>query len=199
MAQLNLARWIDCTEVEGPGKRFSLWVQGCRQRCPGCCNPLLFDEVPRQLVDSAEVVAKIAAAQQAHGIEGVTFLGGEPLLQAAALAEVAGECQRLGLSVMVFTGYVREQIPALGLPGVDQLLRHCDLLVDGPYLEKQPERRRNWVGSANQRFHYLTGRYSPEIETDPRYARGFEIRLSPDGQVLLNGWPAGIPLPTAGE
>lgn len=194
MTQLNLARWIDSTEVEGPGKRFSLWVQGCRQRCPGCCNPLLFDETPRQLVDSADVVAKIAEAQRAQGIEGVTFLGGEPLLQAEALAEVAEASRQLGLSVVVFTGYVREQIPALGLPGTERLLAACDLLVDGPYLEKQPERRRNWVGSTNQRFHYLTGRYGPDIETDPRFARGFEIRLSPDGQVLLNGWPAGIPL-----
>ena len=32
---LNVARIIENTEAEGPGKRFALWVQGCPFRCKG--------------------------------------------------------------------------------------------------------------------------------------------------------------------
>src|SRR4051812_10819834 len=38
-ARLRLAQVIACTEAEGPGRRFAVWVQGCPLRCPGCCNP----------------------------------------------------------------------------------------------------------------------------------------------------------------
>lgn len=36
---LSVAQFVACTEAEGPGKRFALWMQGCPMRCPGCCNP----------------------------------------------------------------------------------------------------------------------------------------------------------------
>ena len=39
MAYLNLASIRMCTESEGPGRRLAIWVQGCKKRCPGCCNP----------------------------------------------------------------------------------------------------------------------------------------------------------------
>ncbi|RME67683.1 MAG: 4Fe-4S cluster-binding domain-containing protein, partial [Nitrospirae bacterium] len=35
---LNLADIVECTEAEGPGRRFALWVQGCPIRCQGCWN-----------------------------------------------------------------------------------------------------------------------------------------------------------------
>ncbi len=39
MAYLNLASIRMCTESEGPGRRLAIWVQGCKKRCTGCCNP----------------------------------------------------------------------------------------------------------------------------------------------------------------
>jgi len=59
----------------------------------------------------------------------------------------------------------------------------------------RPERRRLWVGSENQRFHYLTDRYSPDIEV-PREGgpwRGVEVRIEADGRVYANGWPVWAP------
>lgn len=189
MVRLNIASWIACTEVEGPGKRFALWVQGCLLRCAGCCNPHMFELSPRNIMEAGEVWGLIQAAKDSHGIEGVTFLGGEPMLQARGLAEVARLCRKSGLSVVVFTGYTLEQLKENPLPGVPELLSETDLLIDGAFEAGQPEAERNWVGSANQRFHYLTDRYSPAIECDPKYPHGFELRLSKDGTLQINGWP----------
>jgi anaerobic ribonucleoside-triphosphate reductase activating protein len=199
MAQLNLADWIDCTEVEGPGKRFALWMQGCLLRCHECCNPHMFDIAPRAVVETQEVMVWIAKSKTEHAIEGVTFLGGEPILQARGLAEIARSCKEIGLSVVGFTGYTFEYLGKNPMPGVSDLLAHTDLLVDGPFISAKPERKRNWVGSTNQKFHFLTDRYAPGIEIDPAYSHEFELRIFKDGIIQTNGWPLGTILPDAME
>jgi anaerobic ribonucleoside-triphosphate reductase activating protein len=66
------------------------------------------------------------------------------------------------------------------------------VLVDGRYDRARPEPQRLWVGSANQRFHYLTGRYGPEIERPPAEGpwQTVEVRIGADGRWSANGWPA---------
>jgi anaerobic ribonucleoside-triphosphate reductase activating protein len=140
-------------------------------------------------MDSSDVIALIKKAHTDHSIEGVTFLGGEPLLQARGLSHVASEVRMQGLSVMVFTGYLLEDLARLSLAGVPSLLAATDLLVDGPFEYHEPESLRNWVGSCNQRFHYLSTRYEPKVETDASFMHGFEMRIGADSLIRLNGWP----------
>ena len=130
-------------------------------------------------------------AKSLHGIEGVTFWGGEPMLQAKGLAEIAQGCKRLKLSVMVFTGYTLEDLIEKPPPGVVELLDHTDLLIDGSFMPGNIEQARNWAGSTNQRFHFITDRYKAGVEYDPAYSYGFEMRLFGDGSVRSNGWPFG--------
>lgn len=192
MHWLNLACRLPCTEAEGPGRRAALWVQGCDKRCRGCCNPTYLQLVERELVSAASVFDWLNNVYQAHELEGVTFLGGEPMLQAEGLAVVAKGAQELGLSVMVFSGYTKSELNALQLPGCDQLLHYTDVLVDGSYDANLPEHSRRWVGSTNQRFHYLTGRYDARIERGDAVERVIEVRLRSDGSVFVNGWPEKI-------
>lgn len=192
MHWLNLASRLPCTEAEGPGRRAVLWVQGCDKRCRGCCNPAYLQLVERELVLAASVLDWLKNVHHAHELEGVTFLGGEPILQAEGLAVVAKGAQALGLSVMVFSGYTKSELDALQLPGCDQLLRYTDVLIDGSYEANLPEHSRRWVGSTNQRFHYLTGRYDAGIERGNAVDRMIEVRIRFDGAVFVNGWPEKI-------
>lgn len=191
MAKLNLAEWIACTEVEGPGKRLALWVQGCLLQCPQCCNPHMLSFEPKNIVSTKDILSWIAVAQKKYEIEGVSFLGGEPMLQAKGLAEVAKGCKALGLSVIVFTGYTFAQLEEQQFPGTSELLSQIDLLIDGQYIAAQAERKRNWVGSTNQEFHFFSDFYQPGIEYDATYPHGFEVRISLDGTVQTNGSPIG--------
>lgn len=186
---LNIANWIPCTAVEGPGSRFALWVQGCDINCPGCCNQALLPFVRRQVMPSSEITLEIEQACTNYGIEGVTFLGGEPAYQAKGLAEVAAFCQLQQLSVMVFTGFRMEQLRQRNLPGVEQLLQHTDVLVDGPFVAARRDSSRNWVGSENQKFHYLSERYNASIETSPDYLPAVEVRVELDERLSINGFP----------
>jgi anaerobic ribonucleoside-triphosphate reductase activating protein len=193
MTELNLADMIRSTRCEGPGRRFALRVQGCLRRCPGCCNPEMQAIRPARIVDCDTVIGAVLEAAEHDGVEGVTFLGGEPFLQARGLYPTAKRFRSEGLSVMVFTGYTFEELRESPLPGGDALLEHTDVLVDGPYIASMPERERNWVGSANQRFHYPGSFYSPRIERDPAFGRGIEVRVGRRG-IRVNGWPDLFPL-----
>jgi anaerobic ribonucleoside-triphosphate reductase activating protein len=189
MAKLNVANWIECTEVEGPGKRFALWVQGCFRHCTECCNPHFLDFVPKRVIEPTIICNEIEKSVNQYSIEGITFLGGEPVLQAKGLAEVAQWCQKLGLSIMLFTGYRYNDLRNENLPGVIELLQYTDILVDGEYDTTRKETIRNWVGSQNQQFYFLTNRYDKSIITAPQFSHGFELRLRNDGTLISNGFP----------
>jgi anaerobic ribonucleoside-triphosphate reductase activating protein len=191
--ELRVACFLPETEAEGPGKRAALWLQGCPLRCPGCCNPEMLPDQGGELRGVDELAAALEASQREHGIEGLTLLGGEPVAQAPAAARLAEAAQRLGLSVMLFSGYTRvalERRAAKGEAGLAELLAACDLLVDGPYLRELPERRRRWIGSRNQQLHRLSDRYAQD---DARFVQDntVELRLGADGTLTINGWPAG--------
>jgi anaerobic ribonucleoside-triphosphate reductase activating protein len=189
MAAVRIAATVDVTEAEGPGARFAVWVQGCAVRCPGCCNPHMFDPAGGQAVDPAELLARLDRVRDR--VEGVTLLGGEPFEQARALAAFARGAQERGLSVVAFTGHLLDDLRLDRPAGARELLARVDLLVDGPYRADLPERRRRWSGSANQRFHFLTARYSPGVEAiaPGEIERTIELRIGPDGRVDRSGWP----------
>jgi anaerobic ribonucleoside-triphosphate reductase activating protein len=193
-----VAAWLPCTEVEGPGRRAALWVQCCDKRCPGCCNPNFLPFATRKLRPARQIAADLADAAKNFQIEGVTFLGGEPMLQAVGLISVAEQASQLGLSVMVFTGYTVDELEALRLPGVSALLALTDVLVDGPYVARQPDRARRWIGSTNQRVHYLSKRYDSRIECLPDWGRDLEVRFGLDASLQVNGWPTRIVRPREG-
>lgn len=186
---LRIATIVDDTRAEGPGRRWALWMQGCSIRCAACCNPEMFDPRRGEAVTIDALAAQLAAAR-ARGVEGVTFLGGEPFEQAEALAALAQHARALGMTVMVFSGYTLAELGARA--DAAPLLAQIDLLVDGPYDRAQPEPSppvgRRWIGSANQRMHYLTAAYAPD-DPQMRDANTIEIRISKQG-VLINGWPS---------
>jgi anaerobic ribonucleoside-triphosphate reductase activating protein len=185
---LRVAQIVRCTEAEGPGRRFALWFQGCPLRCPGCCNPemLLFEGGTPMSID--EAAGQMRESAETEGLEGITLLGGEPLAHAAGAAALARAVRLLGLTVMVFSGYTLEEARGLPDPAVRELLGLTDILVDGPYVRELPETGRRWIGSSNQRVHFLTDRYRAD---DPRWAQPntLEIRLA-GGELTVNGFPA---------
>ncbi|HTU18208.1 MAG TPA: 4Fe-4S single cluster domain-containing protein [Gemmataceae bacterium] len=185
---LPIAQIVPCTEAEGPGRRFALWFQGCPLRCPGCCNPEMLPFEGGTAISLADLIAQIEEAADTQDVEGITLLGGEPLAHAAAAAALARAVQERGLTVMVFSGYTREEAGKLPDPSIVELFSMTDILVDGPYLRDQPETWRRWIGSANQRIHFLSDRYRAD---DPRWLlpNTLEIRLR-GNELTVNGFPA---------
>jgi len=182
---LRVARVVERTESEGPGQRFAVWVQGCSLRCAGCCNAEMFPARGGAMEDPQ----KLAERASACGVDGVTLLGGEPFEQVDACAAFAREARARGLSVMTFTGFTIEELAER--EGARALIDACDLLVDGRFVREELDASRRWIGSKNQRMHFLTARYDRE---DPRFRerQTAEIRFS-RGEIVMNGWPSLVP------
>ena len=183
---LNINMIRDCTEAEGPGKRFCIWLQGCNLGCKNCINNQMLEFEVKNIISIKDLQEYILESKEKYDLEGVTFLGGEPFLQANGLKYVAKFCQEIGLSVMSFSGFKYEKLKQNIVDGSNELLANLDILIDGPYIELFRDSSRNWVGSTNQTFYYLSNRYNLSIETDNKYKNKLEISIS-NNKILVNG------------
>lgn len=180
--KIQVYRIIEKTLMAGPGYRFCLWVQGCNHQCKGCMASDTWSFDGGTSMDTDDIFEKI---QSVKGIEGITFLGGEPLEQPESVLEIARMAKAINLSVTVFTGFTYEQLQNSKNDTINQLLGVIDLLIDGPFIQEEYDLSRPWVGSSNQQYRFLTNRYS---EKDLENIKNkIEIRISPDGQALING------------
>lgn len=87
--------------------------------------------------------------------------------------------------MITFTGDVYEELKDSADSGAHELLAQTDLLIDGAFSIEEKEFARPLVGSANQRFIFLSGRYSEQEIMD--YKNRFEIRVMPNGETVFNG------------
>ena len=137
--------------MDGPGLRLTIFTQGCPHDCPGCHNPETHPVNGGSFHTLDELVARY---RENPLLAGVTFSGGEPFLQAGALAELAARIHALGGTVITYTGFVFEDLAARALKdaAVAALLDATDLLIDGPYIKALRSLDIAWRGSSNQRL-----------------------------------------------
>ena len=135
--------------VDGPGLRFSVFVQGCTHHCPGCHNPEAQPSDGGYLCEPADIVHEIHKNKLIHG---VTLTGGEPFEQVEGVFELAQLLKAEGYDLWIYSGYLFEDLMA-GHPHekAPDLLALCDVLVDGPFVEALHSYDLNWAGSSNQR------------------------------------------------
>lgn len=181
---LNIAATCPATNALGPGLRAVVWVQGCIFRCPGCIAPEWIPLQPARLVQPEDLITELLSDP---AISGLTFSGGEPMLQAAGLARLARLArEKRDLNIICFTGFQKSTLEnSPPGPGIADLLDQIDVLIDGPYIARLNDNR-GLRGSSNQRIHYLTNRLADYDLEDT--ARRVEIKLS-DGQAFLVGVP----------
>lgn len=180
--QINIYKYLNKTHAEGPNQRFCLWVQGCSRHCDGCFAKSTWSHKKNKIMSVNELFFLI---KEQKGIEGVTFLGGEPFEQAKPLAELARKVQNLGLSVLTFTGNTFEELKKSENEDIQALLKYTDLLIDGGFEKENFDLSRPWVGSKNQRYIFLTDRYS--AEEIKNYKNKIEVRIEKNGFVFVNG------------
>lgn len=149
LMEIKIAGTVKESIVDGPGIRYAVFVQGCPHGCPGCHNPQTH---PFEGGSTATVEEVFADFQRNPILKGITLSGGEPFCQAAALAQLAALVHSAGKDVVVFTGYIYEDLLRMDNPAVHALLDETDLLIDGPYLEAQRDLELRFRGSANQRL-----------------------------------------------
>mgnify|MGYP000961653581 CR=1 FL=1 len=183
--RLRVAGIVEESFVDGPGIRFTVFVQGCPHRCPGCHNPQTHAYEGGFWVEVGSLLARM---EENPLLDGLSLSGGEPFEQPEPLAELARLVQSRGQTVMTFTGYELDDLRSAGDLAVAALLEHTDLLVDGRFEVDRLDTARPWVGSTNQRFHALTARYAGLVDSLTALPDRLEIHVAPSGRVEVNGW-----------
>ncbi|MBW4646332.1 MAG: radical SAM protein [Goleter apudmare HA4340-LM2] len=187
---LNIMGYVDESEVNGPGCRAVVWVQGCPRECPGCFNPESWSFEINQLIAVDTLAANILKNPRNTG---VTFSGGEPFWQAPALASLARKLRSAGLNVMSFTGFTLKQLQSQSAPpGSQELLQQLDILIDGPFVESLAINSPNSpVSSSNQRVNV----FNPDLTDQITWASDqIEVHILKDGSRIVTGYRGSLEL-----
>ena len=134
------------TSVDGIGLRTSLYCAGCENHCPGCHNPQSWNEQGGAPISVDELFRLIVDADM-----NVTFSGGDPMLHPEGFIALAQMIkQRTNKTIWCYSGYRFEEL--MLHPLRSELVKLCDILVDGRYIEAERDLTLRFRGSRNQRI-----------------------------------------------
>ncbi|MEG0133719.1 MAG: pyruvate formate-lyase-activating protein [Clostridium sp.] len=134
--------------VDGPGIRTVVFFQGCKLRCAYCHNPDTWHLKDGTEFTVDEIIKKLIRFKPyfAPSGGGVTFSGGDPLMQPEFLLELLKKCKEHGIHTTIDTsGY--------GYGNYDEILKYTDLvLLDIKHID-------------NDGYVTLTGRDTNDVNT----------------------------------
>ena len=156
-------RNLDISNGEGVG--VSLFVQGCPFHCFGCFNSDTWDfNGGKEWTEKTK--DKFMKLINRPYIKRISFLGGECLAE-QNLDEILSLIKQIRISypektIWLYTGYELSEIikqeqyeKVSGIPDVWskrwEIIKQCDVLVDGEYIDEQKDITLKWRGSKNQR------------------------------------------------
>lgn|SRR5574344_1747254 len=126
MEQYSNIGLIDSVEpmglVDGPGIRYVVFMKGCKLRCLFCHNPETWTCDEGTTITSEELLKKIHKYRNYYIDGGVTFSGGEPLLQKEFLIDMLKKCKMINLHTALDTAGV-------GTGDYNDILKYTDLVL----------------------------------------------------------------------
>lgn len=147
--QLKISGLIEESIVDGRGIRYVVFTQGCPHHCKGCHNPETHDPSGGRIETTERIFQEFS---ENPILKGITFSGGEPFQQPLPLAELAEKVHEAGKDVTCYTGYTFEELIRENDPDRMKLLRNCDVLIDGKFVEERKNLELLFRGSENQRI-----------------------------------------------
>ncbi len=110
--------------LDGPGIRFVVFFQGCKLRCLYCHNPETWDLKGESIeISPLKLVEKVEKYKNYFGEDGgVTFSGGEPLLQPEFLLECLRLCKEKNIHTCLDTA-------GFGFGDYEEILKYTDLII----------------------------------------------------------------------
>lgn len=148
--------------VDGPGIRYVVFMQGCNLRCKFCHN-IDATQMKENMLFTPEILAKkiINAREYFEASKGgVTFSGGEPLLQSKFLIEVCKILKKENIHIAIDTAGnfdITEDIK--------ELLKYVDLvLLDIKHID-------------NEKHKYMTGVPNTKILKFAKYLSENNIKM----------------------
>lgn len=132
----------------GPNVCATLFVQGCSHHCDNCFNPETWDFNDGQIFNRRVEFYFIEACQKEY-IKNICILGGEPLDQGEDLLKLLQKLKKeVNKPIWLWTGYVCND----NLDNIQkEILKLCDVVIDGPFIKDLATATLKYRGSENQR------------------------------------------------
>jgi len=183
--QANINSILLSENCNGPGRLISIHFQGCDLGCRGCYNPHMFSFNIKHLLDVSyicDILNKYFLEDDS--IEGVSFLGGEPIYQIESLLAIIHYIKsNYQKSCILFTGFYLEEVRKL--KEWEELLLNLDLVILGRFDETK-KTKLGLPSSSNQEIIIKNDKYR-NISKLERYTNllfDFEKKV-----VIQTGYP----------
>ena len=160
-----------------------IWVQGCSLHCKGCINRHLWDPTQGEEILEQALVDKVINDDE---LDGITFLGGEPMEQSESLLQIAKAIRNANKTIVCFTGY---EINELIKDSQIELYNLSDILICGRYIQEKRNLFLQFRGSENQRVLFPTGIYKDYKLKDGENIALISINGDDNGQLDCKGFP----------
>lgn len=152
--------------LNGSGLRVVLWCSGCEHHCHNCQNPQTWNinsGIPFDKQAKEELFSELSKDY----ISGLTLSGGDPLHE-NNLQTVLDLVNKISISfpqktIWIYSGYTWKGVmnPVITTdfnPDRDKIIKmrqeivkQCDVFVDGRYIDELRDVTLHWKGSSNQR------------------------------------------------
>ena len=148
--------------LDGPGVRAVVFASGCPLRCAYCHNPDT-QKMSEEATESDELREKILRLYPYIKDGGVTFSGGEPLMQSEFFATLATDLRERGLHIALDTsgGIINE--------GVRALLSLCDLVLLDIKFTSEKDYKTHTGGTLSSVMEFLALLHELKIKTVIRH------------------------------
>lgn len=150
--------------LNGDGLRTVLWVSGCSLHCKGCHNPQTHDfnsGIPFDDDATTELLNKLDKPY----ISGLTLSGGNPLESGDVRETVYKVIKEVrerfpDKTIWLYTGFTWNEIIdednfyedyEVNSVSMLDVVKQCDVVVEGRYIEEKRDVTLPWRGSTNQK------------------------------------------------
>lgn len=150
--------------LDGPGLRLAVFLTGCPLRCAYCHNPDTWASekyIPFTENQLMEKILRYRTYFKNNG--GVTFTGGEPLLQAQELLPVVEKLKKENIHIVFDTA------GSVANPAVEEILSHRPMLLTDIKMPDEERYKKYIKGSLATTLKFLDMAQQNNCETWLRY------------------------------
>ena len=155
---MNYIKINKCDVANGQGVRVVLWLSGCSLHCHGCHNPETWNKDYGKIFDD-DSKKELFDALSKNYIKGITFTGGHPLedYNVSDVYDLIKEIRNKfpNKDIWLYTGLIFEDIMSHSVEPNDiirqNIIKECDIVIDGPFISSLKDITLKWRGSSNQR------------------------------------------------
>lgn len=142
--------------ANGLGIRSVIWIAGCTHECPECHNPDSHCYFAGKPFDIDDVLEQLVEEMEKPYTAGITLSGGDPLDRSDKELKILLEfIQKFKerypeKNIWLYTGFELRWKDEQRTDAFGQILKLCDVIVDGPYIKEKRSLQLAFRGSSNQ-------------------------------------------------